>query len=169
MTTFRPMAEDDAPAVAAFMTTLLAEDPTMGGGTAASAQHLAAQVKDGLQTWLAIDNGTIVGVIGPLMHGERATADGHIRSFDYLNRGVTQYAKSEAEAFEIAKALALAVYNDVQAQGKLPDDTMIEGATACRGAGWCRKLRFEETDLGDGRSRFIIPTALIPTVCKAAT
>ena len=165
--TNRRMTEADAPTLHNFMVDVLANDSALGGGTAATADHLAQQVANGLQTWLAIESGAIVGVLGPQISGMRATDAGEIRSYHYYGRGIVHYTKTAVQALRIIKNLALFAVTDTRNQGKLPDDIVIEGATACQGATWCRHIGAEETVLDAINSRFIIPVLLLEERFKA--
>jgi hypothetical protein len=160
------MTEADAPALHNFMVDVLANDLALGGGTAATAEHLALQVRNGLQTWLAIESGAIVGVLGPQISGMRAT-ETEERSYHYYGRGIVHYTKTAIQALRIIRDLALFAVTDTRNQGKLPDDIVIEGATACQGATWCRHIGAEETVLDAISSRFIIPVLLLEERFKA--
>lgn len=164
--TIARMTEADAQGVHDFLANLFQQDVETGGVGAPSVDLLAAQVKDGVPTWVAIEAGKIVGVLGPEMRGVRRMPDGILRTFSFFNRlavDYTLYKTSRREAIRVARELTVAAANDLQANP--PDDIRVQGPTGSRGASWCRLLKFAETVQG-GSSEFWLEFKDIWDRCK---
>lgn len=167
--TIRRLRETDAQRVRDFLANLFQQDLETGGIDAPLVDFLIAQIRGGLATWVCIEGGKLLGILGPAMAGSRAMPEGNMKTFVHFNRLAvdhTLYKTSKSEAIRVARELTVAAADDIQASGKLPDGILVTGPTASRGASWCRLLGFEEQMHGD-ESRFWLPFNLIWERCKA--
>ena len=168
--TIKRLHEADAGVAHAFLSKLFKEDPETGGEGAPTADFLAAQVNDGLASWLAFDGSKLLGVLGPRQGGIRVMPDGGKRTFHHYNRLAVDYGlykESRGSALDIALKLTVAAADDAKKAGELPDDIRAVGPTNSRGSSFCRLLGFEEIRRGR-ESEFWLETELIWERCKAA-
>jgi len=160
------MAEADTQGVRDFLANLFQQDIETGGVNAPSVDLLTAQVKDGVLSWVAVEAGKIIGVLGPEMRGTRIMPDGTTRTFSFFNRLAvdhTLYKANRRKAIRVARELTVAAANDLQADP--PDDIRVQGPINSRGSSWCRLLKFDETSRG-GSSEFWLPFKDIWERCK---
>lgn len=176
--TIRRLAAADCQELSTFLARNFRDDVLSGGRDAPTKDFLQAQLSKA-ESWVAVEGGVIVGVLGPVMHGEQeingqlsaiflekfslVVKVGTIRTFSYYDRLVVDfsiYKTSKADALRIAKELGLGRQQEAETTGTLSDDFVSEGLTKSRGASFCRLLGMAEEVRGE-ESKFIMPCSLV--------